>query len=99
MSEYQQLQIRARGERLGCDSRESAPLVTRAIAATRVRAAGGQRRAEVRMNPAKRRDRHTVAENTAQRPITTVLARPKAVAMFDAGLPAGERSFPWSDVV
>ena len=51
------------------------------------------------MNPTEGCDRHTMPENTAKCSIPTVLARPKAVAVLDAGLPPGERAFPRADVV
>src|SRR5215467_5340842 len=64
-----------------------------------VRAAGGERSGEIRVQPSKRANGEAVAQHVTKRAIAPVFARPEPVPMFDASMPAGDVARPWAEPI
>ena len=65
----------------------------------RLRAAGGEPAADVRMQQAHRFHRSGMPEDDLQAPVPSVLDRPQSIAMLDARAPAGDFPRPLADEV
>src|SRR5919109_598413 len=99
MAEHQQIELSLCVEGGVCNRAQTSPFVARPVVTAGVGRSAREPRPPIGVQPSKRPHRERMPQYATERPILSIFAIAKAVAMVDARLPPCDRASPWTELI